>query len=98
MGSPFIEPLPAGIDIPIAERAIALPAFLSGASSSRPLAVLRIGLTAVLLAQAFALAPYLFLFLGEHGIVHAPITNTLVSASLPRGTFLVTLLPTYIHD
>ncbi len=98
MGSPFIEPLPAGIDIPVAERAIALPAFLSGASSSRPLAVLRIGLAAVLLAQAFALAPYVFLFFGEHGIVQAPITNALVSASLPRVTYLVTLLAPYIHD
>jgi len=62
------------------------------ADAARPLAVMRIGLAAVLLAQAFALAPHLFLFFGEHGIVQAPIANALAPSALPRINYMVQLL------
>ena len=60
--------------------------------AARPLAVLRIGLAAVLLGQAISLAPSLFLFFGEHGIVQSPIVTALVPAALPRITYLIELL------
>jgi hypothetical protein len=98
MASLFIEPLTAGADVPVRRRTLVLPRFLDGESSARPLAALRIGLAAVLLLQAFALAPHLFLFFGEHGIVQAPIANALVPASLPRISYLIALLAPYVSD
>jgi len=62
------------------------------ADAARPLAVMRIGLAAVLLAQAIALAPHLFLFFGEYGIVQAPIANALAPSALPRISYMAQLL------
>ena len=71
---------------------------LRGNTDARPLAALRIGVAAVLLAQAFAFAPSLFLFFGEHGIVQAPIASVLVPSALPRVTWLVKLLAPYLDE
>ncbi|MCU1349721.1 MAG: hypothetical protein JWO56_2751 [Acidobacteria bacterium] len=102
MDTPFPEPLAGGTELAIPARAaafpLALPRFLSEASSARPLAALRIGLAAVLLAQAAAIAPYLFLFFGERGIVQAPIAKALVPASLPRIAHVARLLAPVVHD
>jgi hypothetical protein len=102
MDTPFAETLPAGAEV----AARALPSvpwrvverFFTAPSSARPLAVLRIGLAAVLIAQAAAIAPYLFLFFGERGIVQTPIANALVPASLPRVAYLARLLAPFVHD
>jgi len=71
---------------------------LQGAADARPLAALRIGIAAVLLAQAFAFSPSLFLFFGEHGIVQAPIASVLVPSALPRVTWLVKLFAPYAGE
>jgi hypothetical protein len=71
---------------------------LRGNAEARPLAALRIGVAAVLLAQAFAFAPSLFLFFGEHGIVQAPIASVLVPSALPRVTWFLKLLGPYFDE
>lgn len=64
----------------------------SAGADARALAALRIGVAAVLIAQAFAFAPSLFLFFGEHGIVQAPVASLLVSSAMPRLTWFVDAL------
>jgi hypothetical protein len=64
----------------------------SAGADARALAVLRIGVAAVLIAQAFAFAPSLFLFFGQHGIVQAPVASLLVSSTLPRLAWFVDAL------
>lgn len=64
----------------------------SAGADARGLAALRIGVAGVLIAQAFAFAPSLFLFFGEHGIVQAPVARLLVPSNLPRLSWFVDAL------
>ncbi len=78
--------------------ASAIVRFIGEPASARPLAAIRIGLAAVLLLQAVAFAPNLFLFFGSRGIVQAPIASAVVSPALPRITYFADVLAPWIHD
>ena len=62
----------------------AVERFLLEPASARPLAVLRVGLAAVLLAQALAISAHLLELYGERGIVQWPIVHDLVPPGVPR--------------
>lgn len=62
--------------------------FVSAPASARPLAVFRIGAAAVLIAQAVAIAPHLFLFFGTRGIVQKELADLLTPATLPRVSWI----------
>jgi hypothetical protein len=58
--------------------------FFTSPASARPLAAFRIGLSAVLLLQAVALAPALAELYGDRGYVQWPIIRELAPAGVPR--------------
>jgi hypothetical protein len=62
--------------------------FLARPVSARPLAVFRIGLAAVLLAQAFALAPQLQELFGNDGLVQWSVVDRAIPAGVPRLRWL----------
>jgi hypothetical protein len=59
-------------------------AFLTSPASARPLALLRIGIAAVLLLQAFALSDRVAELYGDRGIFQRPIVDAMVPPNLPR--------------
>jgi hypothetical protein len=63
--------------------------FVAAPASPRPLGVLRIGLAAVLLAQALAIAPSVTDLFAPHGLVQAPLADTMVYPGVPRVHWLV---------
>jgi hypothetical protein len=65
-----------------------LESFLSTPASARPLAVLRIGLAAILLLQAWAISGSIEELYGTFGLVQQPIIDALVPASVPRASWL----------
>jgi hypothetical protein len=66
--------------------------FVSRPASARPLAVLRIGLAAVLLAQAYALAGSLLELYGSMGIVQWSVDPLGSNTGVPRISWLVDAL------
>jgi hypothetical protein len=66
--------------------------FLTRPASARPLAALRIGLSAVLLVQAAALAPSLLVLYGGLGMVQWPIAHELAPPGVPRVGWVVEAL------
>jgi hypothetical protein len=66
--------------------------FVTRPASARPLAALRIGLSAVLLMQAAALASALPELYGDLGYVQWPITQVLVPAGAPKVSWLIEAL------
>lgn len=69
--------------------------FFARPASPRPLAALRIGLAAVLLAQAFALAGSLPELYGKLGIVQWGITDQLAPRDVPSVGWLVSAVAPY---
>jgi hypothetical protein len=69
--------------------------FVSRPASARPLAVLRIGLAAVLLAQAYSLAGSLIELYGSMGIVQWSVDPLAGSTGVPRISWLVDALAPY---
>jgi Vitamin K-dependent gamma-carboxylase len=67
----------------------AIDRFAFAPASAAPLAVLRIGLGTVLLAQALVVAPVLFEIAGNEGILQGPIRDALAERDLPRVGWLV---------
>jgi hypothetical protein len=63
-------------------------AFVAAPASPRPLAVLRIGLALVLLAQALAVAGSLPALYGPHGLAYWEVTESTVPAGVPRVGWL----------
>jgi hypothetical protein len=70
----------------------ALVAFVSAPASARPLAFFRIGLGAVLLAQATAVAGHLLELYGNQGIVQWSVAEPLAPAGVPRISWLAAVL------
>jgi hypothetical protein len=66
--------------------------FLSAPASARPLAVLRIALAVVLLAQAAALARDLDDLCGPLGLMQWPINEAMIGGTVPRVGWLADLL------
>jgi hypothetical protein len=66
--------------------------FISKPASARPLAVFRIGLAAVLLAQAFALAPQVLELYGNDGLVQWRVVDRAIPFGVPRLRWLAALL------
>jgi hypothetical protein len=80
-------------DSPSAKTSLAglgrgLESFLSAPASARPLAVLRIGLAAVLLLQAWAVWGSIEELYGSLGLVQQPIIDALVPTGVPRASWL----------
>jgi hypothetical protein len=77
----------------------ALLTFVSRPASPKPLAVLRIGLSAVLLAQAYSLAGNLIELFGNLGIIQWGITPLAGAPGVPRVGWLVdALAPCGVSD
>ena len=57
--------------------------FVSLPASARPLAVLRIGVSAALIGEAMAIASHLYDYYGSLGLVQTPVNEALVHWSLP---------------
>jgi hypothetical protein len=72
-------------------RAAAI-AYVSKPASARPLAVFRIGLAVVLLAQAFALAPQILELYGNDGLVQWRVVDRAIPFGVPRLRWLAALL------
>jgi len=68
---------------------IAIDRFAFTPASAAPLAVLRIGLGVVLLAQALVVAPALFDLAGDTGILQGPIREAIAEKDLPSVDWLV---------
>jgi hypothetical protein len=66
--------------------------FVTAPASARPLAVLRVGLAAVLLAQAYACSGSLMELYGSLGLVQQPINEALVHPGAPRLSWLAAAL------
>jgi hypothetical protein len=62
----------------------AVVGFLATPASPLPWGVLRIGLGALLIAQALVVAPHLFDFYGSLGLVQAPVVDRMVRPFTPR--------------
>lgn len=73
-------------------------AFVTAPASARPLGVFRIGIAAVLLAQAVTLAPHVLDLFGELGIMQRPLIDATVLPGLPRVGWLSDLLATWGID
>jgi hypothetical protein len=67
-------------------------AFVTKPASARPLAVFRIGLAVVLLAQAFALAPQVLELYGNDGLVQWRVMDRAIPFGVPRLRWLAALL------
>src|SRR5260370_21914571 len=76
----------------VCQRAVV---FLAQPASARPLAALRIGLSAVLIVQAAAVAGHLPQLYGRLGLVQGPISGSLARRGLPRVGFVAHLLAPY---
>ncbi len=76
----------------VCQRAVV---FLAQPASARPLAALRIGLSAVLIVQAAAVAGHLPQLYGRLGLVQGPIAGSLARRGLPRVGFVADLLAPY---
>lgn len=61
-------------------------------ASAKPLAIFRIGLSLVLLWQAFSLLPTFHFFLGEFGFVQREVSNILSDPSIPRLYWILDFL------
>jgi hypothetical protein len=70
-------------------------AFVSAPASPLPLAVLRIGLAAVLLLQALSIAGKLSELYGEQGIIQWSIVHTLSAEGMPRIAWIAEALAPY---
>jgi len=66
--------------------------FVAAPASPRPLAVLRIGLAAVLLVQGLCLVGSLEALYGSVGIVQQPIADALLTRGVPRASWAVEAL------
>ncbi len=66
--------------------------FVAAPASARPLAVFRIGIAAVLLAQAYAYSESLVALYGSLGIVQSPIAELMAPQGVPRISWLVEAL------
>jgi hypothetical protein len=67
-------------------------AFVTKPASSRPLAVFRIGLAAVLLAQAFALVPQVLELYGNDGLVQWRVVDRAIPFGVPRLQWLAAVV------
>ncbi|WP_437280117.1 HTTM domain-containing protein [Sorangium sp. So ce375] len=88
---------PIGLHGPAAGREPArvlrsIERFALAPASAAPLAVLRIGLAAVLLLQAALVAPALFELYGRSGILQGPLRDVFARTELPRIGWAVELL------
>ena len=70
-------------------------AFFSTPTSPRPLAILRIGLAAVLIAQTLSLWPSMTELFGTHGVVQAPVAESVSSPYVLRARWLVDFAARY---
>lgn len=61
-------------------------------ASARPLAVLRIGLSAILIVQSFLMHKSFLFFFARTGLVQGEISSTLNDPSVPRLNWLIELL------
>lgn len=68
-------------------------------ASARPLGVLRIGLSLILIIQAYLLRDSLLFFLSQNGIVQGELARYLSSPNAPRISWLVdALAPFYVSE
>src|SRR4051812_49151148 len=67
-------------------------AFVTAPASARPLGFFRMGVAAVLLAQAVALAPHVLDLYGERGIMQRSLIDPSLLPGLPRIGWLSDLL------